>query len=347
MGITGLHPFLKKKVPTVFHPVHISTYRGKKVAVDVSGFIYKYKIRNPDKWMDFFVYLILTFRKNLVEPIFIFDGDAPAEKDDEKNRRSDSRAKSVTRIEKLRWDIDEYQSTGLAAPTLEAEMIKLLDPKDITPLGIPINIDILEERYNTLNRQIVKWTESEIDQLTLLFEKAGTRSIISPVEAETYCASLCRDGRVDAVVSNDSDVHVCGAEKLLYEIDGYSGWCTEFTHSEVLEGLKLTHDEFVDFCIMTGCDYNSNMPGIGIMTSFDLIQQYHRIEHLPPSFNTSILRHIRCRQIFSMQIEYEDDIICNEVDLVDLANFLYLRGSKVRMQTLKESLSPLQIEFID
>ena len=30
---------------------------------------------------------------------------------------------------------------------------------------------------------------------------------------------------------------------------------TEYEHEKVLEGLKLTADQFVDLCILCGCDY--------------------------------------------------------------------------------------------
>ncbi len=37
----------------------------------------------------------------------------------------------------------------------------------------------------------------------------------------------------------------------------------EFSYDQVLSELKLTADEFVDMCILCGCDYTDKIPGIG------------------------------------------------------------------------------------
>ena len=44
MGIDGFHNFLKKKAPGVYKQVHLSSYQGKAIAVDISGLIYKFKV---------------------------------------------------------------------------------------------------------------------------------------------------------------------------------------------------------------------------------------------------------------------------------------------------------------
>lgn len=52
----------------------------------------------------------------------------------------------------------------------------------------------------------------------------------------------------------------------------------EFNYNKVLEGLHLTKDEFIDFCILCGCDYCDSIRGIGAKTALKLIQKYHNIE---------------------------------------------------------------------
>lgn len=54
---------------------------------------------------------------------------------------------------------------------------------------------------------------------------------------------------------------------------------------QVLSGLKLSMDEFVDLCILCGCDYCSTIKGIGPKTALSLIRKYKCIENVLPNLN--------------------------------------------------------------
>lgn len=48
--------------------------------------------------------------------------------------------------------------------------------------------------------------------------------------------------------------------------------------SKALEGLGLSMDQFIDLCILLGCDYMEPVKGIGPKTAFKLIKEYGSIE---------------------------------------------------------------------
>ena len=50
-----------------------------------------------------------------------------------------------------------------------------------------------------------------------------------------------------------------------------NGDCDHFCIDNILGGLKLTLDQFLRMCILTGCDYLENVKGIGINRAFALI----------------------------------------------------------------------------
>lgn len=52
----------------------------------------------------------------------------------------------------------------------------------------------------------------------------------------------------------------------------------EIDYEMVLKGLDLTYDQFVDLCILCGCDYCSTIKGIGPKTALKLIKQYKTLE---------------------------------------------------------------------
>lgn len=54
----------------------------------------------------------------------------------------------------------------------------------------------------------------------------------------------------------------------------------EVNLSKALEGLGLTMDQFIDLCILLGCDYMEPVKGIGPKTAYKLIKEYGSIEKI-------------------------------------------------------------------
>lgn len=44
--------------------------------------------------------------------------------------------------------------------------------------------------------------------------------------------------------------------------------------------LDITHEEFVDLCIMLGCDYTHGIDGVGPATAFKLIKEHSTLERV-------------------------------------------------------------------
>lgn len=347
MGIKNFHQFMKKKAPEAYRNVHLSEYQGKSVAIDISGLIYKYKILNKERWLDSFVQLILKLRKNLIHPIFIFDGKSPKAKDNEKTKRSQQRKILSEKVFTLRESLDSYYSSGEINENLLKEMKKIEGPPSLGNV-IGINATQLEKRYSQMESQIVKWSEEDIENLHKIFDLLNISHTVSPSEAETLCASFALNGKVSAVVSNDSDVCVYGVQKFLYEINGMNEMCVEIDTSQILRSLELTQEEFVDFCIMCGCDYNDNIPNVGPVNAYKLIKQYHSIDNLPKEYSIDILNHIESRSLFSTRYETEKEIIWEEPsskNIIEVYNFLVLKNSRIRIEDIRQAFKPVEIVF--
>ena len=50
----------------------------------------------------------------------------------------------------------------------------------------------------------------------------------------------------------------------------------EFHVAKVLEGLELTMDQFIDLCILLGCDYCDKIKGVGPKGAIKLVQVRRR-----------------------------------------------------------------------
>lgn len=349
MGIQNLYKFLEKRAPSASREIHLSHYAGKRVAVDISGLIYKYKILNQDKWLDSFAYLVLALRRNRIHPVFIFDGEAPAEKDLEKSKRSQQKNLLKDKIFTFRQSLDNYYSSGESNDFLREEMKKLHTGKTLGDV-IPINTHLLETRYKQIESQVVHWNGDEVELLHRIFDLSGIQYCQSPGEAETLCSSLALEGKVDAVISNDSDVLAYGVDKFLYKINGMTETCVEIDLQKILECLSFTREQFLDFCIMCGCDYNTNIPGVGCVNSYNLIREHKSIENLPLKYNTECLNYKRCRELFSLKYPCFDVILCNdpsEKDIIELYNMLKLKNSRIKIETIQKAFKPVEILFED
>ena len=59
----------------------------------------------------------------------------------------------------------------------------------------------------------------------------------------------------------------------------------QINYAKAIEGLELTHDQFVDMCILLGCDYCDTIRGIGPKTALKLIREHGCIENLLKNLN--------------------------------------------------------------
>ena len=50
--------------------------------------------------------------------------------------------------------------------------------------------------------------------------------------------------------------------------------------AKVLEGLEMDMDQFIDLCIILGCDYCEKIRGVGPKSAIKLIQEHKTIEKI-------------------------------------------------------------------
>ena len=119
MGIKNFNKFLREKSPNVFEKIHLSEYAYKKVAIDISLYLFKFKAVCGDRWITAFINLISTLRRNNVHCIFVYDGKSPPEKDDEKAKRRNEKEKLQENVYKLNDALDNYHRTGVVENILQ------------------------------------------------------------------------------------------------------------------------------------------------------------------------------------------------------------------------------------
>ena len=81
-------------------------------------------------------------------------------------------------------------------------------------------------------------------------------------------------------------------------------------YAKALEGLELTHDQFIDLCILLGCDYCNSIRGVGPKTALKLIREHGTIEKILDNLD---------RKKFEVPEDWEPNAKKKEIDDADSA----------------------------
>jgi 5'-3' exonuclease len=317
MGIKNLHQFLRKACPLVYNEVHLSKYSYKKVAIDTSIYMCKFKTTYGKQWLDAFMQLATIFRENEVHPVFVYDTSFPPEKEQEKKIRTAARFKTKEKADTILSEWEQYKSQF-------AHESKYFISSSMPPLPLPIRYaelgeelkEFLMRQYNGQEAVMVTDVDRDIDHLisTLLsirtedfdltrrlFTLLGIAWINAPGEAEATCAVLNRTGYVDAVLSEDTDVLNYRASKFLHRLNLHSQMVIEIDYENMIRNLDMSKEQFLDFCIMCGTDYNTNLYKIGPEKSYRLLKKHgslEQIQHCNSQLDMSQFPFRRVREIF-------------------------------------------------
>jgi 5'-3' exonuclease len=356
MGVKGLVNLLRKVAPHVFEQANMSRFAYSKVAVDFSIYAYKYKcIAGGDKngWLNIMIKTLCTLLKNNIHPLIVFDGKAPIEKEQERQKRGDKRKSLENKVTQLLEAIDLYQTDGVVKEILHETMKKkpasLLRRSRTDANGNSIvNIDIkfVQSVLEKTEKQIIGLYPEDIQLMKDLASNMGIPCYQANTEAETACAALCNSGQVDAVLSEDSDVLAYGTPIFITKFNGVNGYCEVINHKDLLEALDISKESFRDLCIMCGTDYNSNIAKIGPVNALKLIRKHKDIDSISTEKDTSCLNHIRVREIFTFEgldvnIDYTIEPPCKST----LNTFLAVNNCSALTKSIYLALEHDDLEF--
>ncbi|KAK7158956.1 hypothetical protein R3I94_005330 [Phoxinus phoxinus] len=186
-----------------------------------------------------------------------------------------------------------------------------------------------------------------------LLNLIGVPCIQAPGEAEALCAHLVKSGTVNAVASEDMDTLAFGGTVLLRQLNAKKdSEVTEYSLPKLLEALQLTYEQFVDLCILLGCDYCDKIGGLGPSRALKLIKQHHTIEGVMEHVNRKThpippnWQYKDARKLFFETPQIDDPVLAwTEPDEEGLVQFLCkekrLKEERVRgrMKKFRESLS--------
>ncbi|KAI5954291.1 FEN1 [Candida jiufengensis] len=265
MGVKGLNQLIKEHSPSAFKEFQLKNLFGRKVAIDASMCLYQFliavrqsdgqQLTNEDgettSHLSGIFYRTIRLVENNIKPVYVFDGKPPVLKGGELEKR-------LLRREEAQKQMDQIKDDGTVAEVMKFE------------------------------KRLVRVSKDQNDEARKLLELMGIPIVDAPCEAEAQCAELARGGKVFAAASEDMDTlcyeppyllrHLTFSEARKMPID-------QITYKEAIEGLDMTKDQFIDLCILLGCDYCETIKGVGPVTAYKLIKEHGSLDNIVKFIN--------------------------------------------------------------
>ena len=159
------------------------------------------------------------------------------------------------------------------------------------------------QKWSQAHRELQKAIDVTPEMALQLIDglkKLGVQYVVAPYEADAQLAYLERQGIIQGILSEDSDLLVFGAKQLLTKLDQY-GDCIEinranFTACREISLVGWSDAEFRRMAILSGCDYLASINGMGLKSAYRLVRKHKTIEqilrilsfdgkyHVPPGY---------------------------------------------------------------
>lgn len=283
MGIKSLTQILNAKCQLAINKRNLDSYKGMILGVDISIFLYKYLHLNDDH-LEGITRLILRLIKNGIMPFIIFDGRPPKEKSEVLVSRKEKREYLVTKkdmiaklMEKMEGKSEEEMKKELEELQKDKGENMKLEEEDIKEL-MTKNVEELKEEFEKTIKRIVYVRSEHIESTKRLCEYMGIPYIVSKGEAESLLAHLCKEDIIDGCISEDTDILANGGKIFIRNVSAEKNGVDEYCLEGILTGLEMTYEEFMDMCILCGCDYTSKIGGMGPMNAYKMIKKHGNIE---------------------------------------------------------------------
>jgi flap endonuclease-1 len=283
MGIKSLTTILNAKCKSAINIRNLQSYRGRILGIDISIYLYKF-LYSTDDHLEGITRLLLRLLKNQILPLIVFDGKPPKEKNDVLVSRKEKREYLVTKkeviekfiinkdeksVEELKMEIEEFQREKRENTKLENEDIEELLQK---------NHDEVRDELEKTVKRIIYVRAHHIESTKQLCDLMGLPYIVCKGEADCLLGHLSREGIIDGCISEDTDVLANGGRIFIRNVIPDKNVVEEFCLEGVLAGLEMTYEQFMDMCILCGCDYTTKIGGMGPQTAYKLIKKHGNIE---------------------------------------------------------------------
>jgi exonuclease-1 len=242
MGITDLLKNIQLKETNIGEKTGF-----KSIAIDLSCYIHKTKYANEcdlaiNDYSQSYIYLLekyfAFFIKNYEKIYFCFDGKTPDIKKDEfMSRREgfDSKINLAKILLKSKINENVKKAKQMLVQTIE--------------------------------------TRSLVAGICNYFKNHSNIILVSSLyEADYLLADLSKNGIVDCIMTEDSDLIAHGCDNIIYKYNYWENNCMFYTRECLLnDQIEVNRFKlFKEYCVMCGCDYFKGFEGVGPKKAFKI-----------------------------------------------------------------------------
>ncbi len=250
MGIKNLLKLINM-YPDLIVEKEFSEYKNKKIAIDISILLYQVVISVRNTGSDLMnskgeitSHILGLFNKtiklleNKIIPIYVFDGKPP-----------ELKKKVLDMRKSIRKKAEEKMS----------------------------NAETEEEKIKYFKRS-VSISKKQLDECRGLLDMMGVPYVNAPQEADSQCAWLAKSGLVDAVLTEDMDILTFGSPKIVKNLTSVRKNPVEIDLLNLKDKFGWTQEQFIEICILLGCDYTDNLGDIYFLKIFHEFQKNKSIK---------------------------------------------------------------------
>lgn len=259
MGITNLNKILLQKcndnLDACIMKSHLSTFKGKTVAIDTSIYLYKYM--GQRRLIESFYLMISIFKHYNIHPIFVFDGKPPPEKKELLNKRKMDKKEAESKYNELQNDL-QLATSNENKNEISAEMEKL-------------------------SKQFIKIKYEHIVQVKTLMNHFGVDYYDAEGEADLACTEMVINDVAYACMSDDMDLLLYGCKRVFrfMSLMNHTVICYELDN--ILDTIGMKMQDFKKVIILAGTDYNIKQR-VNLNQCFQLYQKYSEQEECDEFF---------------------------------------------------------------
>lgn len=252
MGVSGLLPLLK----SIHKHTNLKTYADQTLGVDAFGWLHRGAIacsfqlafdKPTTQYITFVVNRVRMLLDFGITPYLVFDGDALP-------------SKSGTNL-KRKQEREAAKELGLSlwrAGKKDQAYQEFQKAVAITPL----------------------MTHALIEEL----RRMNVQILVAPYEADAQLVYLEKEGIIDGILSEDSDLLVFGAKKLITKLDQH-GSCIEVNRSDLILNKDISFAGWSDtmfrrMAILSGCDYLPSINSVGLRKGHDFVKKHKEIARI-------------------------------------------------------------------
>ncbi|OCT73554.1 hypothetical protein XELAEV_18036533mg, partial [Xenopus laevis] len=119
------------------------------------------------------------------------------------------------------------------------------------------------------------------NDLETMLKYLGVPYIQATGEAEATCAALVKHGLAWGTVTEDMDALPFGSTRLIRNLKANDGRnVKEYNLPKLLKQLNLSMEQFVELCILLGCDYCEKIKFQGIKKALELMHKHGSIKNI-------------------------------------------------------------------